>query len=75
MEKEKKSLIKNFKALVEDILDNYEKYTDEEKAEIKKLFDDAASLNAILDKYDVEKKFDWKEYIDAVGLYFDAIRR
>ena len=75
MEKEKKSLIKNFKALVEDILDNYEKYTDEEKAEIKKLFDSAASLNAILDKYDVEKKFDWKEYIDAVGLYFDAIRR
>lgn len=75
MEKEKKGLIKNFKALVEDILDNYEKYTDEEKAEIKKLFDDAASLNAILDKYDVEKKFDWKEYIDAVGLYFDAIRR
>ena len=71
---EKKELIKNFKALVEDLLDNYEKYTDEEKAEIKKLFDSAAGLNAILDKYDIEKKFDWKEYINAVGQYFDAIR-
>ena len=32
MKSEKKELIKNFKVVVEDLLDNYEKYTDEEKA-------------------------------------------
>ena len=29
MKKEKKELLKNFKAVVEDLLDNYEQYTDE----------------------------------------------
>ena len=31
-------------------------------------------LLRVYDKYDIEKKFDWKEYINAVGQYFDAIR-
>ena len=31
MKTEKKELIKNFKALIEDLLDNYDNYTDEEK--------------------------------------------
>ena len=35
MKKEKKELIKKFKVVIEDLLDNYEKYTDEEKAQIK----------------------------------------
>jgi hypothetical protein len=74
MKTEKKELMKNFKALVEDLMDNYEKYTDEEKAQIKELFDKAAALNAILDKYDVETKFDWTEYLAACSQYFDAIR-
>ena len=29
MKKEKKELVKNFKAVIEDLLDNYEKYTDD----------------------------------------------
>ena len=74
MKAEKKELMKNFKALVDDLMDNYEKYTDEEKAQIKELFDKAAGLNAILDKYDVETKFDWTEYLAACSQYFDAIR-
>lgn len=74
MKTEKKELMKNFKALVDDLMDNYEKYTDEEKAQIKELFDKAAALNAILDKYDVETKFDWTEYLSACSQYFDAIR-
>jgi hypothetical protein len=74
MKTEKKELMKNFKALVDDLMDNYEKYTDEEKAQIKELFDKAAALNAILDKYDVETKFDWTEYLAACSQYFDAIR-
>lgn len=70
MKSEKKELIKNFKVIIEDLLDNYEKYTDEEKAQIKDLFQKVAELNAILDKYDVERNFDWNEYITAVGRCF-----
>lgn len=74
MKAEKKALIKEFKALVEDLLDHYEQYTDEEKAQIKELLQKAADLNTILDKYDIEKKFNWTEYLTACGQYFDAVR-
>lgn len=74
MNTEKKELIKNFKAVVEDLLDNYEKYTDEEKAQVKDVFQKVADLNSILDKYDIETKFDWTEYLTACSQYFDAIR-
>ena len=74
MQNEKKELLKNFKLVVEDLLDNYEKYTDEEKAQIKDIFQKVADLNAILDKYDVEKKFSWEEYLIAIGQYFEATR-
>ena len=66
MKKEKKELIKNFKTVVEDLLDNYEEYTDEEKAQIKELFQKIAELNKILDKYDI----DWKDYSVAYNHYF-----
>ena len=74
MKSEKKELMKKFKTLVEDLLDNYDKYTDAEKEQIKELFQKAADLNTILDKYDVETKFDWTEYLSACSQYFDAIR-
>ena len=74
MKSEKKELLKNFKVVVEDLLDNYEKYTDEEKAKIKDLFQKVADLNTILDKYDIETKFAWNEYLAACSQYFDAIR-
>ena len=74
MQNEKKELIKNFKIIVEDLLDNYEKYTDEEKAQIREIFEKVAALNTILDKYDVEAKFSWSEYMTAIGRYFDMIR-
>ena len=74
MKSEKKELIKNFKTVVEDLLDNYEKYTDEEKAQIKDLFQKVADLNTILDKYDIETKFDWTAYLAACSQYFDGIR-
>ena len=70
---EKKELLKNFKVVIEDLLDNYEKYTDEEKAQIKDIFQKVAELNAIFDKYDIEKKFDWDEYIVSVGRYFKTM--
>ena len=74
MKNEKKTIIKNFKELIEDLFDNYEKYTDEEKAQIKELFQKVAELNKILDKYDIETKFDWEEYLAACSFYFDGIR-
>ena len=74
MKTEKKELIKNFKAVVEDLLDNYEKYTDEERAQIKEIFEKAVALNTILDKYDVEKKSYWEEFVTAYGQYFNAPR-
>ena len=74
MKSEKKELIKNFKVVIEDLLDNYEIYTDEEKAKIKDLFQRVADLNTILDKYDIETKFDWTEYLTAFSQYFEAMR-
>ena len=72
MKNEKKELTKKFKVLVEDILDHYEEYTKEEKAQIRDLFDTASDLNQILDKYDIESEFSWDEYFTAVGRYFGA---
>ena len=70
MKREKKELIKKFKVVIEDLLDNYEEYTDEEKAQIKEIFQKAADLNAILDKYDIDVKLDWQEYSEAYNQYF-----
>ena len=73
MKKEKKELLKNFKAVIEDLLDNYEQYTDEEKAQIKELFDKATALNKILDKYDIEKEEYWGEFFAAYGTFFGGM--
>jgi hypothetical protein len=70
MKKEKKQLMKSFKAVIEDLLDNYEKYTDEEKAQIKEVFQKVVDLNTVLDKYDVEREVCWEEFFAAYGEYF-----
>lgn len=74
MANEKKELLKQFKVIIDDIMDNFEKYTDEEKAAVREIFEKVAALNTVLDKYDVESKFDWGEYMRAVGQYFDMLR-
>ena len=70
MKKEKKELLKKFKVVIEDLMDNYEEYTDEEKAQIKELFQKVTELNTILDKYDMDIKLDWEEYLVAYNHYF-----
>lgn len=70
MSKEKKELIKKFKVVIEDLMDNYEEYTEEEKAQIKEIFQKVADLNAILDKYDLDVRIDFEEYSEAYGRYF-----
>ena len=72
MQSEKKQLVKGFKTLIEDLLDHYEKYTDEEKAQVKEVFEKASELNVILDKYDIETEFSWDAYFESVGRYFGA---
>ena len=72
MKKEKKELLKNFKAVIEDLLDHYEEYTEAEKDRIKEIFQKTAELNTLLDKYDLETEFDWQGYIDSVSKYFGA---
>ena len=73
MKNEKKELLKNFNVVVKDLLDNYELYTDEEKAQIKEVFQKVVELNSLLDKYDVDVKIDWQEYVAACGQYFDMM--
>ena len=70
MQKEKKELVKKFKVVIQDLLDNYEEYTDEEKAQIKEIFQKVADLNTMLDKYDIDVKIDWDEYSEAYDQYF-----
>ena len=65
--------MKKFKVVVEDLLDNYEEYTDEEKTQVKEIFQKVADLNTILDKYDIDVKFDWNEYLAACSQCFDQM--
>ena len=69
----KKELAKGFKIIIDDLLDNYDKYTDEEKAQIKEILMKASELNTLLDKYDIKTQFDWKEYFIALGQCFDTM--
>ena len=70
MKTEKEVLIENFQALIEDLLDHYEEYTEEEKNQIKEIFQKATTLNEILDKYDIERKLEWPDYLTAFDRYF-----
>ena len=70
MKTEKDELVEKFRELIDDLLDHYEEYTEEEKAQIKDLFMKASDLNAILDKYDIEKKLDWPDFLSAFDRYF-----
>ena len=70
MKSEKEELIEKFRDLFDDLLDHYEEYTEDEKAQIKGIFLQASDLNAILDKYDIEKKLNWPDYLTAFDRYF-----
>lgn len=74
MKSEKKELIKKFKKLIDDMMDHYEEYTDEEKAQIQEIFEKAAELNKILDKYDFDIEFDWEDYVTLTSHYFGSMR-
>ena len=71
MKTERKELVKKFKEVIADLLDNYEKYTESERKQLRDLFNKAAELNKILDKYDVERKNNWLEFLEVSNKYFD----
>ena len=73
MKKEKKELLKNFKVVIDDLMDNYESYTEEEKAQIKEVFEKVANLNKVLDKYDVARESYWTEFFAAYGQFFNTM--
>ena len=73
MKNEKKELLKKFKSIIDDVMDHYEEYTDEEKAQIKEIFQKVADLNTVLDKYDIEVSFDWEEYLATCSRCFDLM--
>ena len=52
--KSKKELEDQFAKLIEDILDHYEEYEDDDKKKIKLQLEDLIKLNAYLNKYDEE---------------------
>ena len=67
-------MLKKFKTVIDDLMDHYEEYTDEEKAQIQEVFMKASEPNTLLDKYDIKTQFDWNEYFAALGQCFDAMR-
>lgn len=73
MQNEKKELLRTFNVVVKDLLDNYDEYTEAEKAQVKEVFEKVAALNTILDKYDVDVKFDWEEYLAACSQCLDLM--
>ena len=73
MKKEGKQLVKKFKVVIEDLLDNYDVYTEEEKAQIKEIFQKVADLNKVLDKYDIANENYWTEFFNAYGQFFNPM--
>ena len=75
MAKPKDELIKNAKALLEDILDNYDSYSTQDKQKVQNLMNQMANLNLALDSYDKSKKAEktkslWEKFKEAVGKFF-----
>lgn len=63
MANEIKQLKKAYIEVIEDIFDNYDKYTNDEKVKVKQQLDHLEKLNDILEKYDTKKKKKWFEKI------------
>ena len=67
MSKQSKELKKQFIKLIEDIFDNYDKYSDSERIAIKNQLIKIQNINSILEKYDTKSKSIW----DTIMGWFD----
>jgi len=52
MANSKKDITKKLKQVVDDLMDNYEKYNDSEKLQVQNQMKQMINLNKSLDKYD-----------------------
>ena len=52
LKKEKKEITKRLKEVVDDLMDNYEKYDDSEKNKVKNQMQSMILLNKSLEKYE-----------------------
>ena len=78
MKKEKKELVKKFKVVIEDLMDNYEEYTDEEKAQIKDIFELRYDVNnqALVvyeGDFEIHHKTEWRRKALPNGKYFVVV--
>ncbi|MGE4320492.1 MAG: hypothetical protein AB7E61_03455 [Acholeplasmataceae bacterium] len=70
MANSKKEITKKLKEVVEDLMDNYEKYNESEKEQVKNQMQQMINLNKSLDKYDpwIPRFFD--KIIEAFNDFF-----
>lgn len=66
---EKKKLISALDKVVDDIMDNYDKYNESEKKEIETFYQSAIDLNKKLEHYDNNKSL-WDKLVDAFNNFF-----
>lgn len=67
MSKESKQLKKSYINLIEDIFDNFDKHSNEEKGKIQQELEHFENLNSILEKYDKKKP---KSFFEKIMEYF-----
>lgn len=68
MANNKKDLTKKAKTLIDDIMDNYEKYTAYEQTQIQTAFNTLGKLNEKLDKYDKKRDSFWDSFKKFFGI-------
>ena len=59
MSKQSKNLKKAYSNVIDDIFDNFDKYTDEEKSLVQRELSHLENLNSLLEKYDKKSLFEW----------------
>ena len=70
MANDKKTITKKLRKVIDDLMDNYEKYNDEDKLKVKKQMKDLIDLNKSLDKYDSRFTNIWDLISDAFNKFF-----
>jgi len=66
----KKEITKKLKEVVDDLMDNYEKYNDEETEQVKNQMQRMINLNKTLDKYDPWITRVWDQITKAFDDFF-----
>ncbi len=71
MSEDKKNVVIGYKKIIEDLLDNYDRYTEGEKSTIKKALSELYNLNRSLNKYDKNPRVWENEAKEAYNKFFN----